>query len=172
MLRSHKMLKSGSLTAVVFWTIIGCPPKYVQADVYWQFAQSRSAQAPTAPAPARPGEAASPPQRTPGIKQFTEELTALAEQRKKQLEALNGEIQEGLQTEQRATEIFDGMARALKELIEKLGPDSDFRKNLDDLLGRSKKNAEEYAARREPGFQELADRNKAIATDVEKMIRD
>jgi hypothetical protein len=146
-----------------------------QADVAREFAQAQPGpQAPSPPltaAPAPPNQVQQS-QELPDIKEFGDELEKYAAELRTRLDTLAGTIKEGLKTEANANEIFDRYVGAVKEIIERIGPQSDFRKDLDTLLDRANKNAENFSKSEEPKVRELAKTMAENTTKIDKIIAD
>jgi ABC-type transporter Mla subunit MlaD len=107
-----------------------------------------------------------------GMAKEVDELQKFLEQRRQRLDKLDEDIRRGLQTEQQATDIYDRMISSFKELIDKIGPDSDYRKRLDEIVKRSNQNAKEFATSQDPKIRDLVKKNNETAAMTEKLINE
>lgn len=131
-----------------------------------KLAQATPPAPPSKPAPS--AEAPSGPSMAPEVQQLQQFL----EDHRKHLDQLGEDIKKGLQTEQQATDLFDRMIGSFKELIDRIGPDSDYRKRLDEIIKRSRQNAKDFATSQNPEVRKLVSKNNETATMTEKLLND
>jgi hypothetical protein len=171
------MLKSDVMVlAALLCVPVQCIAAPASPDIGWKIAQAQSpappaAKSPATQAPARPGSP-SPTQQGPDVKQLGEELQKYVEERARRLDEIGKSIKDGIETEQKANEIYGRFVGTVKDIIERIGPQSDFRKDLDRVLEASRKAAEEFARSPNPKVRGLAKGMTENASQIEKLISD
>jgi methyl-accepting chemotaxis protein len=151
-----------TLSALTTVMIVDCAP-----------AQTPPRNAPAAPAP---GKAAPPPNAAPSaqtdVDKLSDDLQKFVDERAAQLDAIQKTIDEGIRTELQANDIYARFVDSVRGIVERMGPQSNYRKSLEGLLGAARRNAEEYARSTNPKIRALAKQFTDNATRIEQLMSD
>ena len=156
-----KIMQSSVAAALAIFLIY---PTQASADSskYAQAAPQQKA-SPASPSPSEP---------SPNFTGQIDQLQRLLDERRKRLDQLSEDIKKGLQTEEQANEIFNQLARSFKELNDKIGPDSEYRKSLDEILRRARQREQQYSADKDSAVRETAKSFGETAQKAEKLINE
>lgn len=121
-----------------------------------------------------PGKAAPPPSSAPSahadVDKLSDDLQKFVDERAAQLDSIQKAIKDGIQTELQANDIYARFVDSVRGIVERVGPQSEYRKSLDALLGAARRNAEEYARSTNPKIRALAKQFTDNATRIEQLM--